>query len=79
MIANFSANEYNPYRIGVPERGNYRSLMHSNNTHEEGTASQSSPSYSSQPIAWHGHNQSISLQLPPFTFMLLTLDPGDTH
>lgn len=79
IIANFSANEYNPYRIGVPERGNYRSLMHSNNTHEEGTASQSSPSYSSQPIAWHGHNQSISLQLPPFTFMLLTLDPGDTH
>ncbi|MDQ0058336.1 1,4-alpha-glucan branching protein GlgB [Paenibacillus harenae] len=79
IIANFSANDYGQYRIGVPERGNYRSLMHSNEKQYGGTVSDRPPSYCSQPIAWHGHNQSILLHLPPFTFMLLTLDPGNTH
>lgn len=79
IVANFSANDYATYRIGVPERGIYRSLIHSNDAQYGGTASRNKAGYSSEKTAWHGHNQSISLHLPPFSFILLSLDPGDTH
>ncbi|CAM3961509.1 1,4-alpha-glucan branching protein GlgB [Paenibacillus alkaliterrae] len=79
IVANFSGNNYYDYRIGVPEPGLYSSIINSNDTQFGGTDTQLHPFYSSESIAWHGHNQSISLHLPPFTFLLLNLDPGDTH
>ncbi|WP_317890740.1 1,4-alpha-glucan branching protein GlgB [Paenibacillus arenilitoris] len=79
IIANFSGNDYRDYRIGVPEPGTYRSVINSNDIPYGGTEAQPQLGYRSESDAWHGHDQSISLRLPPFTFLLLTLDPGDTH
>jgi 1,4-alpha-glucan branching enzyme len=77
-IANFSGNEYHHFRIGVPEPGRYRLIMTSDDRRYGGTTSQAEASYSSEPIAWHGYSDSISLDLPPFTFLLLGVQPGDT-
>ncbi len=80
VIANFSRNDYLSYRIGVPEPGIYRSFINSNEKQFGGTELQRQLCFSSESVAWHGHNQSISLRLAPFTFMLFNLDDsGDTH
>lgn len=79
IVANFSGNDYHDYRIGVPEPGLYRSFLNSNDLQFGGTETQPQLCYSSENIAWHGHNQSISLHLPPFTFLFFILEPGDTH
>ncbi|MNZ75695.1 1,4-alpha-glucan branching enzyme GlgB [compost metagenome] len=79
VLANFSRNDYRHYRIGVPEPGIYRSLINSKDSVYGGTEAQLNSSYNSESIAWHGHYQSISLHLPPFAFLLLRLEPGDTH
>jgi 1,4-alpha-glucan branching enzyme len=79
QIANFSRNDYHDFRIGVPEQGLYRSLINSNEKQFGGTEEQSQKLYSSESIAWHGHNQSITLHLPPLTFLLFSLDLGNTN
>lgn len=79
VIANFSRNDYTQYRVGVPEPGFYRSFIHSNDSQYGGTAAQSPLGFSSENVAWHGHNQSISFHLAPFTFLMIILEPGDTH
>jgi 1,4-alpha-glucan branching enzyme len=79
IVANFSRNDYQDYRIGVPEPGLYRSFLNSNDLQFGGTETQSQLCYTSEDVAWHGHNQSISLHLPPFTFLFFNLEPGDTH
>ncbi len=77
-VANFSPNEYVSYRIGVPEPGLYCSLMNSNAAQFGGMDAQAQIICKSDEIAWHGRNQSISFHLPPYTFLLLSLDKGDT-
>lgn len=79
VIANFSRNDYTQYRVGVPEPGFYRSFIHSNDSQYGGTAARSPLGFSSENVAWHGHNQSISFHLAPFTFLMIILEPGDTH
>lgn len=79
IVANFSDRNYPSYRIGVPEPGLYCSFIHSNDLPFGGTHAHPQLCLASEAVAWHGRNQSISLHLPPFTFLLLTLRAGDTH
>ncbi|NIK77423.1 1,4-alpha-glucan branching enzyme [Paenibacillus castaneae] len=79
VIANFSRNDYQHFRIGVPEPGSYRSLIYSNDKQFGGTEIQPQLCYISEDAAWHGHNQSISLHLPPFTFQFFSLETGNTR
>ncbi|MCA0754561.1 1,4-alpha-glucan branching protein GlgB [Paenibacillus sp. N4] len=78
IVANFSRNDYHEFRIGVPDPGLYSSILNSNEKRFGGTDSQVQQSYKSENIAWHGQEQSISLHLPPFTFLMLGVRPGDT-
>ncbi|WP_240941075.1 1,4-alpha-glucan branching protein GlgB [Paenibacillus sp. HB172176] len=73
IAANFSGNAYDSYRVGVPEEGSYSTLIDSTLQQYGGPADRGLQTYSSEPVAWHGRNQSISIQLPPFAFMLLIL------
>lgn len=77
-VANFSRNDYQNYRIGVPEPGSYRSFINSNDKQYGGTQTQPEICYSSENVAWHGHNQSITLHLPPLAFQLISYDQGNT-
>ncbi|MFD0958663.1 1,4-alpha-glucan branching protein GlgB [Paenibacillus chungangensis] len=76
IVANFSREEYCNYRIGVPKHGLYRILLNSNERQFGGTDTLQQRCCSSEKTAWHGRDQSISLQLPPFTFMLLAYEGG---
>ncbi len=63
IIANFSRNDYQQFRIGVPEPGSYRSFINSNDKQFGGTETQTKLCYSSENVAWHGHNHSIIASL----------------
>lgn len=78
IILNFSRTDYRDYRIGVPEPGEYRTVLHSGDIRFGGKETRASASYKSDNMKWHGLDQSISIHLPPFAFLLLTLQ-GDTH
>ncbi len=77
-IINFSAQNYPDYRVGVPEAGSYCTLLDSNAGRFGGPDISSKESRGTDDIAWHGRNQSITIHLPPYTFMLLTPLTGDT-
>jgi 1,4-alpha-glucan branching enzyme len=79
IVANFSRNDYQQFRIGVPEPGSYRSFINSNDKQFGGTETQTKLCYSSENVAWHGHDQSITLHLPPLTFQYLKLEPRVKH
>lgn len=76
-IVNFSGNEYSHYRIGAPEYGIYSLLMHSNEVKHGGTATAVTREIHSEEIPMHGQAFSISLELPPFTFMLFSFAAKD--
>lgn len=71
-IANFSRRGFAEYRIGVPEKGLYRIAINSEDSRFGGSRQIGEDPIVSQDVPWHGLDQSISLQLPPFTFVLLT-------
>ncbi|MHA6483756.1 1,4-alpha-glucan branching protein GlgB [Paenibacillus sp. strain BS8-2] len=77
-IINFSARDYQDYRVGVPDAGEYGTLINSNAGKYGGSDVDGYCCYSTDDIAWHGRNQSIKIHLPPLTFILLTPLPGDT-
>lgn len=78
-IANFSPHDYRDYRIGVPEPGVYEPLIHSGDIRFGGKEENAATaSYNSDNMKWHGLSQSISIHLPPYTFLLLTY-LGDTQ
>lgn len=76
VILNFSRNGFVDFRIGVPEPGCYRMAIDSNASRFGGSRSHGSTDSEagipSDHIPWQGRSQSISLSLPPFTFVLLT-------
>ncbi|HIW33355.1 MAG TPA: 1,4-alpha-glucan branching protein GlgB [Candidatus Paenibacillus intestinavium] len=78
VIVNFSLQNYPDYRVGVPQKGIYTILMHSNELEYGGTTEHVQQEIQSKAIGIHGREQSISIELPPFTFMLYTLHSGDT-
>ncbi|MFD0586761.1 1,4-alpha-glucan branching protein GlgB [Paenibacillus sp. GCM10027627] len=77
-LVNFSGNHYTDFRVGVPEAEQYRVLLHSGDERFGGSGEDADISLDSEDIEWHGRKQSITIQLPPFTFLLLAPQTGDT-
>lgn len=77
-VINFSAQDYPNYRVGVPDAGSYGTLLSSNSGSFGGSEAASRDPVDCDDIPWHGRNQSITIHLPPYTFLLLTPLPGDT-
>ncbi|RJE89908.1 1,4-alpha-glucan branching protein GlgB [Paenibacillus sp. 1011MAR3C5] len=77
IIANFSNRDYRDYRIGVPEPGVYEIRIHSGGSMAGAAASKPPEGYCTDAANWHGQDQSISIHLPPYTFMLLAPQTGD--
>lgn len=76
-VVNFSINYYSSYRIGVPDKGIYFLLMHSNEVEHGGTTIVLAREFQSDEIPMHGQPYSISIELPCFTFMLFSFKPKD--
>ncbi|AJY78023.1 1,4-alpha-glucan branching protein GlgB [Paenibacillus beijingensis] len=75
MIGNFSKTDYPEYRVGVPEKGKYKLLLNSDDAKYGGGSSTIPTGYSSKPVPMHGFDHSITLHLPPLSFLILAFEP----
>jgi len=78
IVINFSNQNYPNYRIGMPEPGRYAVIINSSARQFGGNGGSEEVCCITEDVAWHGRDQSISIELPPLTFLLLTPLPGDT-
>ncbi len=71
MVVNFTPIPRPDYRIGVPEEGWYRELLNSDAELYGGSNMGNAGGILSEPVPAHGHDQSLSLIVPPLGFVLL--------
>ena len=71
MVVNFTPVPRPGYRIGVPEAGWYREVLNSDAALYGGSNLGNGGGVQTDPIPDHGHDQSISLTVPPLGFVLL--------
>ena len=70
-IINFTPVPRDGYRIGVPAAGAYDELINSDSHAYGGSNLGNAGVVFSEPLASHGHEQSLRLNLPPLGFLLL--------
>ncbi|OXM16782.1 1,4-alpha-glucan branching protein GlgB [Paenibacillus herberti] len=78
-VANFSGNDYGEYQVGVPDKGRFKLLLHSDDSQFGGSSQELSARYTSTAAPMHGQDYSLNLHLPPLSFQLLELQPRGTH
>ena len=71
VIANFTPEVRRDYRIGVPVAGRYHELLNSDAAVYGGSNVGNASEVATEPIASHGHDQSIALTLPPLGCLFL--------
>jgi 1,4-alpha-glucan branching enzyme len=72
-IVNFTPVPRDGYRIGVPEAGAYTELMNSDSEIYGGGNLGNSGVVFAEPIASHGHDHSLRLNLPPLAMLMLRI------
>jgi 1,4-alpha-glucan branching enzyme len=70
-IVNFTPVPRDGYRIGVPRGGEYLELVNSDSEAYGGSNLGNSGVVVTEPIAAHGHSDSLRLNLPPLGFLIL--------
>ena len=71
MVFNFTPVPRHDYRIGVPGDGFYVEILNSDSAMFGGSDVGNGGGVSSEPIAAHGFDHSISLTLPPLGCLML--------
>ncbi|MBR2042875.1 MAG: 1,4-alpha-glucan branching protein GlgB [Clostridia bacterium] len=71
VVCNFVPVEREDYRIGIPDKGSYKTVFCSEWQEFGGTCERVNTSVKSQEIAMHGYENSISLKLPPLSVTYL--------
>ena len=70
-IVNFTPVPRDGYRVGVPRGGEYVELVNSDSEAYGGSNLGNSGVVATEPIAAHGHSESLRLNLPPLGFLIL--------
>jgi 1,4-alpha-glucan branching enzyme len=70
-LVNFTPIVRRRYRIGVPLAGRYREVLNSDAALYGGSDVGNDGFVESEPVNAHGHDQSVSLTVPPLAFLLL--------
>jgi 1,4-alpha-glucan branching enzyme len=70
MLVNFTPVPRPAYRIGVPEPGWYRELLNSDGEMYGGSNIGNGGGVHTEPVAAHGHDQSLNVIVPPLGFLL---------
>ncbi len=73
-VCNFVPVERRDYRIGVPQKGKYK-LVFNTDAVEFGGTGVTEPSFKSESIPMHGHDNSISMTLAPLSVIYLRFAP----
>ena len=64
------------YRVGVPRAGSYRETLNTDSQHYGGSNVGNEGAVISEPVPAHGHDDSLSLTLPPLALVVLSLEEG---
>ena len=71
VLLNFVPENFDEYRIGVPKKGIYKEIFNSDCT-EFGGSGRINPGYiASEPVPWHGKENSIVIRTPPIGGVVL--------
>jgi 1,4-alpha-glucan branching enzyme len=70
-VCNFTPVPRHDYRVGVPVAGAWRELCNTDSAYYGGSNLGNGGHLATQPVASHGHAQSLSLLLPPLATLLL--------
>jgi 1,4-alpha-glucan branching enzyme len=71
VVLNLTPTPRGNYRIGVPEAGCYREILSSDDSLYYGSEFETLRFVGTEPIPFHGHAQSLRLQLPPLGALIL--------
>jgi 1,4-alpha-glucan branching enzyme len=71
IVCNFTPVPRHDYRIGVPRSGYWRELMNTDAAVYGGSNLGNAGGVETEPRADHGHDQSVSLTLPPLSTLFL--------
>jgi len=74
IVSNFTPVPWDAYRIGVPKHGNYKEIFNSDSEHYWGSNVGNQGGQATESIPMHGHQQSLSLILPPLATIMLKLE-----
>jgi len=83
VIGNFSNTDYSDYRIGLPQEGVWREALNSMDFIYGGQGPVNSGTLYSEPVAYNGYGQSVTLEIPKMALIVLeyggvqTGDQGD--
>ena len=75
VVCNFVPVGRTDYRIGVPKTGEYEIVLNTDDAKYSGYASFADKVYKTEPIAMHGFENSISLNIPPSAVLYLKHRP----
>jgi len=71
VVLNLQPMGYENFRVGVPTSGYYTVCFNSDSACFGGATLQDPDPFLAQPIAWHGKENSISIQIPPLTGIII--------
>ena len=74
IVSNFTPVPWDAYRIGVPTHGYYKEIFNSDSEHYWGSNVGNQGGQATESIPMHGHQQSLSLILPPLATIMLKLE-----
>ncbi len=74
VVCNFSPVPRTSYRIGVPRKGFWREILNSDGAQYGGSGRGNFGGVSSVPIALHGRNYSLTIDLPPLAAVFFKWD-----
>lgn len=78
VVLNLTPVPRDAYRLGVPQAGRYRLLLNSDATAFGGSGYSVFEEVATEPMAYHGFEQSIVLSLPPLAMLVLEPDAATT-
>ncbi|MCA9968302.1 MAG: alpha amylase C-terminal domain-containing protein, partial [Anaerolineales bacterium] len=65
VVCNFTPVVRQDYRLGVPAAGEYRQILNSDDKQYGGSGLATTDPIATEPVSWHGQEQSIVFTLPP--------------
>lgn len=71
VCGNFTPTVHHEYRVGVPEPGRYIEIFNSDSTYYGGSNQGNGLGLQSEDIPLQGHDQSITINLPPLAVVVL--------
>jgi len=72
VVCNFTPVLRPEFRLGVPRAGRWREALNSDATEYGGSGEGNLGGVATEPVADHGHPQSLRMRLPPLAVLVLT-------